>query len=178
MARKTTPETTLLLLVLVFAAAVFAGQWMNRGRVSLPAPLPASNVTGWLNTPEPLTADELKGKWVVVDAWATWCGPCMASMPELVEFRKRWPGDKVMVIGIAEDSVKSLVQEAIDGVPGFDWPVAYGGSNAQIALGIRGVPTLILYDPAGNEVARVEGMASEGETSIGQLEKVIVDSGD
>ncbi|WP_442482439.1 TlpA family protein disulfide reductase [Aeoliella sp. SH292] len=177
MAQKSTPGMALFVLVLVFASAVLIGQWRGRPQLPLPAPLPKANVGGWLNTSEPLTADALKGKWVVVDAWATWCGPCMASMPELAEFRSRWPGDEVIVIGIAEDAVKSLVQESIDTVPGFDWPVAYGGGNAQMALGVRGLPTLILFDPAGKEVARVEGMSREEGGSIGQLEKIIADSG-
>lgn len=175
--KSTTPGVALFVLVLVFASAVLIGQWRGRPQMPLPSPLPKANVGGWLNTSEPLTAEALKGKWVVVDAWATWCGPCMASMPELAEFRSRWPGDEVIVIGIAEDAVKSLVQESIDTVPGFDWPVAYGGGNAQMALGVRGLPTLILYDPAGKEVGRVEGMSREEGGSIGQLEKIIADSG-
>jgi thiol-disulfide isomerase/thioredoxin len=180
MAQKSTSPTALLFLLVVgIAAAVIYSQWMgpSQGGVPLPAPLAKSNVAGWVNTPVPLTADALKGRWVVVDAWATWCGPCMASMPELAAFRSRWPGDEVVVIGIAEDSSKSLVEETIKSVPGFTWPTAYGGGNAQMALGVRGLPTLILFDPAGKEVARVEGMSREEGGSIGQLEKIIADSG-
>ncbi len=149
--KKSSPMWTLLLLLLVFAGVVMVSQVRSTPSVRLPAPLPDANVVGWLNTDKPLTADDLAGKWVVVDLWATWCGPCIASMPDLAAFHERWEGKNVVVIGITSDTAAELrqIRNVIDDVPGFDWPVAYGGGEVFDELGVQMIPTLVAYDPTG-----------------------------
>ena len=122
--------------------------------VPLPAPLPTANVEGWTNTPGPLTADDLKGHWVVVDCWATWCGPCRVLLPEMAEFRERWP--EVMVIGITPETSEDLetIEDTIDSVEGFTWPVAYGGEAYFEKYGIQMIPALMLYSPEGKLVVK------------------------
>lgn len=164
---KSSPTTILLLLIIVFGAAMLVGQLRSRPTVALPKPLPEVNIQGWLNAADAITAEDLSGRWVVVDLWATWCPPCVASLPELVEFRQRWPEDEVLMVGITFDDTSAMtkLRETMEAVEGFDWPVAYGGEAAINSYGVPGIPTLILYDPAGQEVARAH--------SILQLEAII-----
>ena len=62
---------------------------------------PALELKDWINS-EPLSLEDLKGKVVVLDFWATWCGPCIRSIPKTNEMAEKW-GDKVVIIGICHD---------------------------------------------------------------------------
>lgn len=162
---SSSPTFLLLVLVLIGAAVVLVGQVRSRPTVSLPAPLPDVKVQGWLNTNTPPTTADLAGKWVVVDLWATWCGPCVASLPEMAAFRQRWP--EIPVIGIADDGAESLgeLHDVIQGVPGFNWPVAFGGTEAFQRFEANAIPMVVLFSPDGQ-------IAWSGH-SIDQLEQVL-----
>src|SRR6188768_1923317 len=62
-------------------------------------PAPEIRVAGWLNGPGP-TADDLKGKVIVLDAWAYWCNPCRAAAPELVKLYDSYKGRGVVFLGL------------------------------------------------------------------------------
>lgn len=158
---KSSPTMVLLLLIAVFGVVTLIGQIRSRAAVPLPNPLPNEKVQGWLNTSQPLTKQDFSGRWVVVDLWATWCPPCVASLPELVQFRQRWPKDQVLLVGITFDDSSAMPQlrQTMESVKGFDWPVAFGGEQAITAYDVPGIPTLILYDPTGREVARAHSIA-------------------
>lgn len=62
-------------------------------------PAPALSVRNWLNT-KPLSTADLKGKIVVLDFWATWCGPCLAAVPHTNELQKKYADQGVVFIAI------------------------------------------------------------------------------
>jgi cytochrome c biogenesis protein CcmG/thiol:disulfide interchange protein DsbE len=64
---------------------------------------PAPNFTLEDISGEPLSLSEVKGKVVVVDFWATWCGPCLMSIPELVDLQDKYEAKGLVVVGISVD---------------------------------------------------------------------------
>lgn len=75
----------------------------NKNRDAITAmqgkPAPALAVTNWLNS-KPLTLADFKGKIVVIDFWATWCGPCLASIPHSNELQKKYADKGVVIIAV------------------------------------------------------------------------------
>ena len=98
-----------------------------------------------------------KGKYVLVDFWASWCGPCKGEIPNLVELQNKFGGDKYMVLGVnvwdEEDKFKaSLTAEGIN-YPQIHVP-RDNKEDATSLYGIRGIPQIILFAPDGTIVQR------------------------
>jgi thiol-disulfide isomerase/thioredoxin len=62
---------------------------------------------GWLNS-KPLKLADLKGKVVLLDFWGTWCGPCVASIPKLIELNEKYHDKGLVIIGIHDDTKDSI----------------------------------------------------------------------
>ena len=95
-----------------------------------------------------------KGKYVLVDFWASWCGPCMAEIPVLVEVYNKYKGEKFDLLGVAvwdkrEETLKSIESKNIAWSQIID-----AGSIPTDLYGIRGIPHIILFAPDGTIVAR------------------------
>ena len=99
-----------------------------------------------------------KGKWLVVNYWATWCPPCIVEMPELQSFHDAHADKDAMVIGInAEYIGKQQLQSFLEDYF-ITYPVFMSGPTQQSELGlIPGLPTTFLVNPEGEVVARQVG---------------------
>ncbi len=62
-------------------------------------PAPELALKDWINS-KPLDLDALKGKIVVLDFWATWCGPCLSAVPHTNEMKKKYAKKGVVIIGV------------------------------------------------------------------------------
>ncbi|MDO4691352.1 MAG: TlpA disulfide reductase family protein [Porphyromonadaceae bacterium] len=112
-----------------------------------------------------------KGKPVLVDFWASWCGPCRQAMPDLVKLYKDYAG-KFEIVGISLDEDPSSWQAAIEKL-GITWPqlsdLKGWQSKAALKYGINSIPYTLLIDNDGIIVAR----DLHGEPLVNKLEELI-----
>ena len=101
-----------------------------------------------------------KGKVVFINFWATWCPPCRAEIPVLIDLANRYK-DRLQIVGVSVDDgdpadVKQFVKEA-----GINYPVVMA-DRAIVAEygGVAALPTLFVVNPDGNVVQKHEGLYS------------------
>lgn len=101
---------------------------------------------------------DYRGKWVVVNYWATWCPPCLGEIPELVSFHEEHKDKDAVVLGvdfedIAHDKLVQFTEEYF-----INYPVLLSKPAPSAALGdIPGMPTTYLVSPSGEVIARQVG---------------------
>jgi peroxiredoxin len=101
---------------------------------------------------------DYRGKWVLVNYWATWCPPCREELPELEIFYNNHKDDDAVVIGVSMESIKpERLQKFVD-KQFLSFPILISEPAARTELGgIPGLPTSFLIDPSGEVVARQVG---------------------
>ena len=111
---------------------------------------PALDVSNWINLP-PATLAALKGKIVVLDFWATWCGPCIAGIPHTNELAEKFK-DKVVIIGVCHPQGGENMAKMVND-KGIKYPVCLdtNGKTAK-AYGVDGFPDYYILDAAGKLV--------------------------
>lgn len=116
-------------------------------------------------TGEVVLTDTLAGRVILVNAWATWCGPCVLEMPGFQRVQDDLRDRGFLVIGISADqegpeAVRSFVEEM-----GITYPVTFGSHPVLglLAAQVRGLPTSLLLGPEGRIVRKVEGVFPEEE---------------
>lgn len=95
-----------------------------------------------------------KGKYVLVDFWASWCGPCRREIPVIRKVWEKYRGDKFEVLGVAVwDKREDTLKAAAD--LGIEWAQILDAQGVPTDLyGINGIPHIILFGPDGTIVAR------------------------
>ena len=160
---------------------------MLRGR---PAP-ELQHIKEWKNG-KPVKLSDLRGKLVLLGFWGYWCGPCVQTMPHLMELHDAFADKGLVIIGIHDDSVPS-VQEldtklartrektwlgrdipfrvALDG--GGELPIEGTSSKAKgattAAYGITTFPTTVIIDQNGNVVGRYDKFTDEGKAELRRM---------
>lgn len=107
----------------------------------------------------PRTLAEYRGKWVVLNFWATWCAPCRHEMPSLDRLQAAMPEIAVVPVATGRNAVtgirKFFEEEAIVNLPILRDPT----SELARGMGVMGLPVTVILNPEGEEVARLIGDA-------------------
>lgn len=134
--------------------------WMkNFTPTASPAPAPAFSFQD--QKLKSFTLGDFKGRLVLVNFWATWCGPCIREMPTLLNLQKKLGGKDFQVIALSEDRngwpviTPFLTENNLADLPVYHDP----RGKALRALDVRGLPTTILFDRDGRELGRLAGIA-------------------
>lgn len=130
----------ILLVIAGIAFAVagyFVGQWLA-GQRGAPAPDSQARQTAAPTIPETLpeftlydldgntvTRDDLVGKTLFINFWATWCKPCRKEIPLLVEMQEKYAADGFEIVGVAIDN-KEAVMKFLDSLGGVNYPIVLG----------------------------------------------------
>lgn len=124
------------------------------GQVALPAPLPPLELGGFAGG-EPAQLDELRGP-MVLNLWASWCGPCAKEMPVLEEFHQAYQG-RVAVVGVDYQDPQTERAEQLVAETGVTYPLYTDVEGELDRLGpfphLRGLPFLAFVDAEGRVVA-------------------------
>ncbi len=129
----------------------------------LAKPAPPWNISDSRGIEKDARPEDFRGKWLLVEFWGYWCGPCIAhSLPKLIDFHEQNPelADQLQIITVHHEGVESIteLEEKLAKIRTTHWkdrdlpfPVIIDATSKTVdAYGIVGFPTAVLVDPSGN----------------------------
>ena len=149
-------------------AAVFALAWDNSAIAevtakSLQLMRPAVQVpaTKFSDGRKLVALESFRGRSVILNVWATWCGPCVKEMPSLDRLSAKMAGDNLVIVAVSQDNGgQSQVKPFLDKLKVKNVTILYDHSQRAFRdFGIRGLPTTFVISPEGKILARLEGAA-------------------
>lgn len=158
---------TLALLITLISAPVLAKAPANAAKTLPDAP--AFTLTGLQGD---VTLQSLKGKTVLVDFWASWCGPCRQSFPWMNDMQKRYGGKGLAIVAVNLDKDREFADEFLAEVPA-SFTVAFdpSGKTAE-RYKVKAMPSTFLISPDGKLLATHAGFdakhAPEFEAQIAE----------
>lgn len=129
----------------------------------LPVGRPAPEIKTELMNGDPFTLSDYQGeKIVILDFWATWCGPCRTAMPIMEEMAKEYADNDVVLITVNQGETREEIQEFLDSeglhsTVAMD-PTAEFGNKYKV----KGIPTMVIVDKEGNVAGYYVGFNEQG----------------
>ncbi len=130
-----------------------------------------------LNTPDgkPVKLSSLRGKYVLIDFWASWCGPCRMENPNVVRIYNKYKDKKFEIYGVSldrnrEDWLKAIEKDQLTWLHVSD--LKFWSSEGAKTYGVRSIPATYLVDPKGKIIAK----NLRGETLEAKLNEVLGDA--
>ncbi|TVR49403.1 MAG: hypothetical protein EA402_00070 [Planctomycetota bacterium] len=113
-----------------------------------PPPLGATASLNLAGQPDdaPVTIEQFRGRVILVDFWATWCGPCIASIPKLNKLHKTYADQGLVILAHTDASSRNL--PAFIKQHSIVYPITIGGDIGR-SWGVTGIPRVFLIDPEG-----------------------------
>lgn len=152
--RSNATQMLLLLLGLATLVAFLAWQSNRLGRATMASgrPAPPIRADGWVNG-DPPTQKSLANRVVLVEAWATWCRPCLAEAPHLVELHRQFADRGVIFIGLTSENRSSLprITQFLKAT-GITWLNGWGATETLNALDNEYLPSSYVIGANGQIV--------------------------
>jgi peroxiredoxin len=139
---------------------------MEKGSQQQPAQSPAGDSWVGKTVPELIMQDlngkdlsisSFRGKYLLIDFWASWCGPCRMENPNVVKAYNDFKGKNFTILGVSLDKDKDSWKKAIS-QDHLNWPqmsdLKYWNSQAVETFGFQGIPFNVLVDPSGKVIAQ------------------------
>jgi thiol-disulfide isomerase/thioredoxin len=131
-----------------------------------------------LSTGKKVSLADFKGKPVVVNFWATWCGPCKLEMPWLQEFSQKYASQGLVMLGIATDDVPKNVVEGVVKKAGVTYPTLLADDKVDdLYGGVDYVPESFYVDRSGKVMLETAGLNEDGKDEIEANIKKLLASG-
>ena len=149
----------LITLVIILAINNALMKPIKRSSTPHAARQDAPELTLPLEAGKPAVAlSSLKGKVVILDFWATWCGPCRESIPDVEHLYEKYHGQGLEVVGISMDDTMEPVPQTVKQL-GMTYPVVLGRDipDLRSKFEVRGIPQMYVVDKQGQIAAAFEG---------------------
>ncbi|WP_260705013.1 TlpA family protein disulfide reductase [Edaphobacter flagellatus] len=163
-----TPHAILLAVALVTASPNLPAQTAAKFAAKPAAGRTAPDFTRNTLDGKPVRLSTYRGKLVLLNFWATWCGPCLTEIPRFNTWQTKYASQGLQVLGVSMDDDAAPVQKAARKLQ-FTYPVIMGDEKiGEQYGGVLGLPISYLISPDGKIIERVQG-----ETDLSALEKRI-----
>lgn len=150
------------------AGVVAAGASSVRAAPNIGDRAPALSAGAWLNLPgglSSLSAKDLKGRIVMVEFFATWCGPCRASISHLIDMQRQFQDKGIIVLALTDESKEKVSAFATQNR--LPYIIGCNATATLDAYGIRGLPTMCVIDAEGKIAWR--GQPGDAEAEVEKL---------
>lgn len=119
---------------------------------------------------ETFSLESLRGKYVLIDFWGTWCAPCIAEMPEVKEYHEKY-SDRLVVVGVNNGDTIEEIKEFTE-PKGYHWlqiKDKNGEEDLVLKLNVAGFPTKFILSPEGEILYRFVGNTVEAFDALDEL---------
>jgi thiol-disulfide isomerase/thioredoxin len=147
----------IIVLVILFLAALF---FKNRSGGLGGSQAPPIEVAEWITSPPP----DLTGRVYVLEFWATWCGPCVQSIPHMIELANKYKDKAVPFIALSVDRSSEPVKKMVQS-KGMTYHVGMDNGLSD-KFSVSGIPSAFIIDRSGKIVWQGHPMSSDFEPAL------------
>jgi cytochrome c biogenesis protein CcmG/thiol:disulfide interchange protein DsbE len=128
------------------------------------------------STGAPVKLSAYKGRVVLLDFWATWCGGCKVEIPWYMDFQKKYKESGLTVVGVAMDEEGWTIVKPFVAETKINYPIVIGNSDLATRFGVDGLPVTLLIDRNGKIADSHAGMVDK-DAFDSEIQTLLKDAG-